>query len=291
MQLASIYMRGNGRHQEPVNGQTKDLLYVSFNKRPFHHRVRDRSVAFSKFAKETFCSFYRPKINQPEQRFIRLQKEGDCLFVFFHGLSSSPQRWHKYLDDLDAKHPTVNYYAPAIRERGNCSLEKAAKPILFFLKGYSRTHVHPICLIGTSNGARLAAYIENELEKENLRIRTVTISGVHLGTNLMKILAFTGLGRRLGFHKDLMGDLSYLNEDSIRRASKWQECCKRAGDRHSHAFYGLSTDEKVWPWQSGLINIDNATYQIFHGETHSGLANCIRENVIKESLDWVSKKG
>lgn len=269
-----------------ADGKINMFTLSAVEKRSFLTRAGDWASTFIKLTSQTSSLFQKSKIDSSQLSFIRIKENGQCLFLFLHGLNSSAKRWKKYLEDLDANHPNVNYYAPAITKKGNCSLREAAQPLLQFLNEYTENNSHPICIVGTSNGARLGAYLELKQEKKNLRIRTVTISGVHLGTRWMSILAFTGIGKRLGFDNEIINDLSYLNERTVERAIKWQESCLRTNGRHSHAFYSLSTDERVWPWQSGMVRLDKATYRIFHGETHSSLANAIRQEVIAGNLTW-----
>ena len=121
--------------------------------------------------------------------------EGLCLYV--HGFRGSSRTWHKYLKYMGKNHPKIDCLAPSVPMTGNCSLEDAADPILAIVEDYLKKHPgRPVRFVGTSNGGRILAYIETELDPERLKnsnLSFVSISGVYSGTKIVNLLKRTRL--------------------------------------------------------------------------------------------------
>ncbi|MBX9744096.1 MAG: hypothetical protein K2X08_02660, partial [Chlamydiales bacterium] len=90
------------------------------------------------------------------------------LFVLIHGLRSDPAAWFKQIFLLENYQSELktHIFAPVVHNLGICSLEEAARPILEQLGLYIREYpMHPVCLLGTSNGGRIALWLEQKLRE------------------------------------------------------------------------------------------------------------------------------
>jgi hypothetical protein len=89
----------------------------------------------------------------------RRDSAGLCLLL--HGMNASRKQWEKYTRQFPKDFPHMDYLAGPVFKAGNCSLEEAAEPFIEVVEDYLRKFPgKPLILIGTSNGSRIASYIE-----------------------------------------------------------------------------------------------------------------------------------
>ena len=135
------------------------------------------------------------------------EKESAGLNLCIHGLNGSPLHWTRYVKQHQLEHPKMDTLSPHVHLKGNCSLEDAAKPLLLLVQDYMQNNPgKPVNIIGTSNGGRIAAYIESHLNPELVKKRALTITsiaGVHYGTKMVdrlkrfKLIKFARLDKTL----------------------------------------------------------------------------------------------
>lgn len=200
------------------------------------------------------------------------------LYVFIHGLDGSHLTWSVYLKQLAFNSPHANYLNYPVPKRGNCGLKEASESLIARIDSYIREFPHTefICLIGKSNGARIAARTERKLSHLTQSIHTVSISGIHQGTGTCMMPCIQRLFR---FHPKVIRDLTYRSEHSLELLDKWRNSLQVAKGPRSHAFYISSEDEAVVPPESGLVQIGpHDQHFVFHGYTHRKLADgiCLR---------------
>jgi len=107
-----------------------------------------------------------PKLKEPIKAYDAselpcLKEPSSKLVVLIHGLNSSPLAWSGYLDKLSTQIHKTSYFAPYVYKKGYCKVAEAAIPILNVVQAYADQYPNScIYLVGHSNGARIAAYIE-----------------------------------------------------------------------------------------------------------------------------------
>ena len=93
--------------------------------------------------------------------------------MLIHGLKGRPNIWYRQLNEL-RKNGQYEIRAPKVYHRGKCSISAAADPIFKMIADYaSKNPGKPICLMGVSNGGRIALELE-------YRLRHVTRNPVKL---------------------------------------------------------------------------------------------------------------
>jgi len=213
-------------------------------------------------------------------------KEDDAsegLYLFIHGLGGRPYDWDCYLHTL--KRSQAHCLAPHIPFSGRCSLEDAAAPLLPIIENYlAKFPAAPIRLIGTSNGGRIASYLEVHLKPELMEghpLSVVSIAGIHGGTYLMDYVGY------LRFHPEIVDNLSYNSLFSQKLLLQWQEKQQQwveRGIQVLHRFYATTEDEQVRPVASALPFLPNTSdndYRIVHGQTHMTIVDAVCENVFQ----------
>lgn len=154
----------------------------------------------------------------------------DCLIVYLHGLNGSPTRARPYLSKIRVP---ATILTPIIPYRGNCSLEVAAESIITYIE---QNNYKTIILIGYSNGARIASYIENTLPY-NVNVLFISIAGVHYGSKLMNIIDYLGLCNLFGVNRKVVENL------------KWHKSIVLPNRQHTTSYYiSASMDERVFPF-------------------------------------------
>lgn len=118
------------------------------------------------------------------------KKDSSGLCVLLHGFKGHPSIWDPHLKILNEE-SKIDVFVPFVPKAGNCSLEEAASPILPNIIDYTKNHPDkPICLIGVSNGGRLATWLEVQLRtiSPSTPVKVSTIAGVHFGTPIIQLL-------------------------------------------------------------------------------------------------------
>ena len=131
------------------------------------------------------------------------KKESRGLIVLIPGLSAHPLHWNTYVKLIGEGYDILTPYIPHM---GHCSLEDAAAKLLQQIKSYCAAYPkRPLCLIGHSNGARIAYYIDLELRKEfpHTPLLVTSLAGVPLGSPI------ANFGKHIS---PAYADLTYQNE-------------------------------------------------------------------------------
>ena len=226
-----------------------------------------------------------------EERDVWKVENNKGLYVIIHGLNGSPKMTAmNYAKQIEKDHPgTYEIRAPHVYKKGNCSLKDAARPILKMIKSYiAENPGKPIHLIGTSNGARIAARVEVALRKKDVNIRVTAIAGVFFGSKTVEQLKKWGVAHFL-LHKAIIKDFSIGSEKARRLIEKMREPVT-TGSR-SYEFYATPNDGSI-PNTSSCFpkKILGATYHPpVKGESHVSLWNNIRRKVLQDSYKWMRR--
>ncbi len=216
-------------------------------------------------------------------RFPKEESEG--LYLFIHGLWGHPTDWNLYRDRTASQY---TFAAPHVYNKGNAPLERAAEPILRMVKEYLQEHPgKPVSIIGTSNGSRIATYIENNLTAEELRgtsLKVVSIAGVLGGTKVVNRLG--PLLRIVRLNSKLIEELKWQSSVATNLMDEWQKKQKLWQERNvdvQHLFIATREDALVRPIKSSLPM--NSSHKIYHGEAHMSVVDAALNDV----FDWLNK--
>jgi hypothetical protein len=216
-------------------------------------------------------------------------KDSDGLCLFLHGLKASAKQWEAYTRQFSTHFPNTHYIAGSVFERGNCFLEEAGDPFIELIEDYLQKFPgKSIILIGTSNGSRIASYIEVNLKPEllkNSQLKVFSIAGVHGGTVLIDLAHRMGCAGMLGLHPAITSDFSCNSERTLSLVSQWRERQKIWQVQRtevSHHFFITTEDELVRPLSSSfprlkLTPLEN--YHVVHGESHETIVDGVQPQI------------
>lgn len=216
--------------------------------------------------------------------------ESKGLYVLIHGLKGHPCCWDNYINQIKEQQPCSDCFVPNIKDGGNNSLEEIANPILEAVRDYvEKNPGKPICLIGVSNGTRIAGYIERNLMLEKTAIKTISIAGVHFGTKIIDKLERFKLLKILNLHPAIVQDFKYGSETAKKYLDEWRESDKLAKGERSREFYATTEDDKALGFESGLpiINGLKDTHIIIHGESHNSIVDALQKRVLGNCKTWM----
>jgi triacylglycerol esterase/lipase EstA (alpha/beta hydrolase family) len=211
-------------------------------------------------------------------------EDSSQLIVLIHGLNSSPLCWSKYIQKLSECKKSTSYFAPYVYKKGYCKLKKASQPIFEVIQKYAHQHPHnPIILVGHSNGARIAQYIERNLDAKNITL--VSIAGPHLGSKLVNWTTFLSLNSSLGISDSMANELMYNSEWAKRKLIKWQKNSVEHVDKVGKRIFIASADDlRIFPNSTSFPNLPNSTYLLISGESHVTIVDAVCEKVLNEVL-------
>ncbi len=219
--------------------------------------------------------------------------ESKGLYLFIHGLRGSPTDWNNYQKPLEQKDPGAHRFAPKVALKGNCDLETAARPLLAVVQDYLKKFPsRPVTLIGTSNGGRIAAYLETHLAPEVLgssRLSVVSLAGVHRGVKIISCMKKVGLLFLLRLNKKLVEEFLFGSRHAEDNLISWQQkqaIWKQEGKSVRHLFCATREDEVLRDLEGSLPYHKDAdsTYKVVSGHSHMSIVDGVRNDVI----NWLS---
>jgi hypothetical protein len=214
------------------------------------------------------------------------------LFVLIHGLRSDPAAWFNQIALLEEQDfLKIHLFTPVVQERGICPLEEAAQPILKELKNYLKKYQEkPICLLGTSNGARITLWLEVKLRaiSPTTPVKISNIAGVHLGTGRMNIISQIGIMKNW-YPENLQDELMYKSETANQLIEESSEPME--GDLRSFEFFASENDLLIPELESSLPKIQNheIKHYLTEGESHGSIVAAVAKQQIDSCLQWMSQ--
>lgn len=206
------------------------------------------------------------------------------LIVMIHGLNSSPLAWSNYIDILSKSDSTISCFAPYVYKKGYCRAKEAALPILEICQSYTKQYPNnPIILIGHSNGARIAAYIEQKLDAKNIRL--VSIAGPHGGSKLINWIHKLGLTRCFGFSAKMVEELTYQGTFATKKLNKWVKHSEHSYKQVERIFFASADDWRVFPYETCFPKLPNSHYYLVTGESHVTMIDAVRHQVLPSRLN------
>lgn len=257
-------------------------------------RIIDFSLASVKEFKNRWYRQYNPLRVNVHNLFPALQANSNTydidvkqwqnstkLVVLIHGLNSSPLAWTSYLEEKPKLGDNVSWFVPFVNKKGYCKCKEAARPILEVVQSYANQYPNnPIILVGHSNGARIAAYIEQKLDANNIRL--ISIAGPHYGSKIINWMSALGLTKRLGIPAEMVEELTYQGTWAHKKLIKWREKYKNEPTKTNvdHVFFASLDDWRIFPNQTSFPKLPNSSYHCVSGESHVTIVEAVKERVL-----------
>lgn len=221
--------------------------------------------------------------------------ESEGLYLCIHGLRGTPYCWGSYLKKLKKKHPHAHVVAPYIAEQGNCTLETAGDPLVELVRHYiAKFPGKPIHLFGTSNGGRLASYLEINLSPQELaesQLHVASIVGVHHGTKLVDLLSKNHLLPLARLHPSVAEDFKWQSQTSMSLLERWKakQITWRQHQIPVYHFFATALEDEKTLAPAGSLPIlssdrQGCAYQVYAGETHQTVVPAARIDIFK----WIA---
>lgn len=221
-------------------------------------------------------------------------KEGsEGLVVFLHGLRNDPAAWFSQKALLRG-HPKIDVFAPVVPKRGMCSLEEAARPILPTLLDYtSKNPRKPVCLLGVSNGSRIATWLEVQLrgQARHTPVKVSTIAGVHLGSSRMNLLEKLGLSKWF-YPEALRSELKYKSSYAESLLRQVQAPLPAGCAPRAYEFYATTDDLSVPDLDSSLPHLGKGEqHHVVHGHSHDSIVTAVARQQMMSCTTWIRGRG
>lgn len=294
-----VFILNTTLHKIPFQ---RKLLVKLTDPRGLIDRIRDLTASRKAESTSRKNRKHNPLISQAENLFPKIQVDtgsynnakqpwltgpSSKLVVLIHGLNSSPLAWSGYLKEKHTAESTASYFVPYVHQKGYCKISEAADPILKTAQAYANRHPNnPIFLVGHSNGARIAAYIEQGLQAKHIHL--VSIAGPHCGSNLMKWIDRLGMAKILGIPPIMTQELMHMGEWPIKQLIKWQdsqETYKKTEKMVKRVFFASADDWRVFPNETSFPNLPNSSYYLIGQESHVTIIDGVKDEV----LSYISK--
>lgn len=241
----------------------------------------------AKYSLAVFLHWHTRPDRPFKEKKIEWKSDSEGLVVLVHGLGNSSSSWYSQLSLL-SRYDKIDVFAPELYKRGLCSLEEAASPLLPTLLDYVQKNPgKPLCLIGTSNGGRVTAWLETKLRQASPQtpVKVSNVAGVHLGSKRMDLVEKLSVGKWI-YPEALRQELQYSSAKarellSLINAPLPANCAPR-----SYEFFATTEDLTIPDLDSTLPQIiHDKTYYLIHGESHSSIVTAVAEKQIQSCYE------
>lgn len=225
---------------------------------------------------------------EPSAANNRWRKENKGLYIALHGLGGRPNVWSNQLATLREKQPSFEIRVPYIPKRGNCPLNEAVEPIEAMIRSYIQEHPKkPVCIMGVSNGARIAGELEIRLRDTQTPVKLSCVAGVLSGTKRIYDMYWLA---RIIYAAPLVAELSYQSQTALHLLNRMRERLPNGIER-SYDFYASPNDVQIIPYTGSfpLLSNKNVTYNIVHGENHGSIVSRVSDIQTKCCIDWMER--
>lgn len=218
-------------------------------------------------------------------------KEGNKgLYLGIHGIDGHPKVWRNQTDTLKEQYPNFEIRLPYVTKTGNCTLDEAVDPIEAMVRDYIKKHPRqPVCLMGISNGARIALELDVRLRDTTTPIFVSSVAGAFSGTTQIDILHTFGLATKM-YGNDFVNDMHYQSDSAkslINRVRKGlPEKVERAYD-----FYAAPDDFAIKPYTASLpvLKEKEVNYFVVPGKNHNSILPAVSTMQVQRCMDWMQK--
>ena len=234
--------------------------------------------------------FQHPHYIDPLLPLPQWKVKSEALYVMVHGLKSDPSTWDTYSEELDHTHAKADQALILVPKGGNCRVREAAKPIVALIEDYIKKYPNnPISLIGTSNGARIVAFIELYLRTSAPKtpVQVSTVAGAHFGSQVMNYVHQFGVSKLLGYTPEIIEELSY-GSDVVQTTLDAQRQALPEGLKRDYRFYMTTEETHVQPSTSELAIISQGEkHFVVHGEGHASIVQRVRPHLLEHAAAWL----
>ncbi|MBA3602762.1 MAG: hypothetical protein H0W50_03800 [Parachlamydiaceae bacterium] len=270
----------------------KDIVLTIFN---------EICILFNKFisrlyAKITKQRYLTPVLNTVDGKYHypdadlpwSKDEESKGLFLCLHGLHGHPSDFQKYATKHRQENQGAHVCVPFIAKSGNCALKISGDPVLELVEKYlEKFPGNPVTIIGTSNGGRIAQYVESRLDHEMVnQLSVVTLAGLHFGTTFIAFLERLRLLWIPCLDSELTKEFRWNSPMAQAELKLWSDKQKIWDDQDKkvrHLFCATTNDEHVWTNSSSLPYSQHSThsYSVYSGQSHSSIVPYALPEVFK----------
>lgn len=209
------------------------------------------------------------------------------LYVLIPGLRSKPVCFAEYLESIKEADPTADVRIVDVPHEGNCSLEEAVAPVQRLVEEYKAQNPgKPICLIGGSNGGRIAAEVELRFRLEQTKMKVVGIAGAFFGTRRLDMVQDLPISHFL-YHPSVIEEL-HFGSDMAKRILDRQREEVPEGSVRDFEFHATRNDLVISPWQASLPILGHGEKHFIHTRcSHTSILRAVREQVVDSCTQWM----
>lgn len=210
------------------------------------------------------------------------KENSEGLFLFTTGLFGHPVWSAPYLAQIEQERPHFDVKIPYIPHEGNCPLDEAAVPIANMVKDYIKTHPgKPVCIIGVSNGGRIAARVSELCRQEEVSMFVGSLAGIFFGTQQMEHYKHSPI-----FHPAIVSDFTFNSLGSKTLIEEMRRPIAK-GSRHFEFYTG--NQENVIPNFSSCLPILGLgeKHLVLRGHDHMTITEGARAEVMKNAYAWI----
>lgn len=270
------------------------ILRDRYDHRSLIRKIIDFSLSiFRQIEYSLTVLYHRLFLSNPQScgQQIKWKSDSQGLVVLLHGLRNAPAAWYSQIGILQ-HHEKIDVFAPTVPKRGMCSLEEAATPILPTLLDYIQKNPDkPLCILGVSNGSRIATWLEIKLRNQASQtpIMVSTIAGVHLGSRRINLLERLGVAKWL-YPNELREELKYDSDKARELLGQLSSPLPVGCAARYYEFFATTEDISVPDLDSSLpeINKGERSY-IVHGHSHDSIVTAVAEQQIASCIRWITK--
>jgi pimeloyl-ACP methyl ester carboxylesterase len=212
------------------------------------------------------------------------------LYVLIHGLHGRPNAWDPQLSLLKAEQPDHDVCVPRVPHRGDCPISDSVAPILGMIEDYIENHPsRPICLLGVSNGGRIAMEMALRLRDRPTSIKVSIVAGAVMGTMRINVLRLLSLDRYF-CSKVVAEDLTYDSADARARIDRARQPLPDGVER-DYEFYSSTEDSQIRPYNAALpiLNQGEQHYTVY-GSNHGGIVSEVCREQITRCMEWMNSE-
>lgn len=231
---------------------------------------------------------FREHYVELKDRDVVWKEDSEGLYLLCHGLGSHPKAWDPVIHQLKQKHATADIVAPFIKDGGNCSNHEAAEPVLRLAQQYLKKHPQkPICIVGYSNGARIAAYLEARIPNET-PVKVCSVAGPFFGAKIVESVKKFALLRK-AYSQELLNELTPGSDI----AHSLIMSMKRENSPNRWYSFFASKDDTVVDHETSKPVLDlGKGEKVFHYERtgHCSIVRVASKDIAKDTTDWMKER-
>jgi hypothetical protein len=214
------------------------------------------------------------------------KENSNGLVVLLHGLNSHPAVWHGHVSTMKkdtANYGSVDLRTPLIPKKGNCTVSESLGPIENMIRNYARNHPDkPICVLGVSNGGRLAAHLSHKLQDLDNPLLFSGIASVLNGTQ-------HPIFQNESFDPEIKKDYIWADTEAAELIKKMATVEKTNRLRES-IFYTSTEDPLVYPWYGSIPFFKDQNNDNYYckAQGHSSIVGHVKRHQLAKVSDFIT---